>query len=224
MEADPLPLEVIAFVTSLRGGRFPFWFCGGTKPGRFAVGGAAAGGAGAFAAVCGPMFGRVSGRKDEVVGGLFIGLPMPLPPGAPILRVMSWEGLMKSRVALGPGEAPDSIGFETGRDLVWSTPAVLRIDGLSAWGSKAVADGLCGFSRNRSAVLAEKNPAEGELPGGSISWALRSGLFNPNSRFTGGGPAVVVVGLLNCGLDVCCPGGSTLACSTLCWWTGPTRV
>lgn len=113
-----------ALVTSLKGGRFPFAFCGGTLP--------------LFMAALGPLlvstFGRVSGRYDEVDGPRDNGLPTPFvaPPGAPTRRWTSVAGLTKSRELLGAGEPAEIIGLEIGTLLVWSTPAVLRMEGLSA--------------------------------------------------------------------------------------------
>lgn len=115
-----------ALVTSLRGGRFPFIFWGGTLP-RFMAAG--------FGELRASMLGRVNGRYEDVDWPLDKGLPLPAagPPGAPTRRWKSVVGLTKSRELLGgAGEAFESIGRETGKLLVWSTPAVFRIDGLSA--------------------------------------------------------------------------------------------
>lgn len=92
---------------------------------------------------------------------------------------MSEDGLTKSwaksRARIEAGDAPASIGFDIGTLFEWSTPAVLRMDGLSAWGSNwDPAAGMdWGLSRSISAALAEKNPAggcpvDGELLGGGI--------------------------------------------------------
>ena len=82
---------------------------------------------------------------------------------------------MKSRVWFEAGEAPASIGLDMGMLFVWSTPAVLRIDGLSAWGSNcgAADETDWGLSRSMSTARAEKNlaeaaPTDGELLGGII--------------------------------------------------------
>lgn len=58
-------------------------------------------------------------------------------------------------------ETPASIGLDIGRVLLWSKPAVLRMDGLSAWGSNwgAALGAAVGLSRSRSTALAEKNAA-----------------------------------------------------------------
>lgn len=85
------------------------------------------------------MLGLVNGRYDETEGPLLIGLLIP-PAGAPTLRCISVAGLTKSRVLLlllvvGAGEALDSMGLAIGILLEWSTPAVLRMEGLSACGS-----------------------------------------------------------------------------------------
>lgn len=60
-----------------------------------------------------------------------MGLPAPAP-GAPTLRWRSALGLTKSRELFGAGEADDSIGLDMGMLFEWSTPAVLRMEGLSA--------------------------------------------------------------------------------------------
>lgn len=67
-------------------------------------------------------------------------------PGAPIRLCISVLGLTKSLAAFACKGAPSGAGGTgitvagvkprfRGTDLLWSTPAVLRIDGLSAWGS-----------------------------------------------------------------------------------------
>lgn len=111
---------------------------------------------------------------------------MPPPPGTPILRCTSLDGLTKSRVLFEAGDTPASMGLEMGTLLVWSTPAVLRIDGLSACGSNGGAAPACGLSRRRSTARAEKNEADGVLPGGSMSCVARVSVGGgPGSRFTG---------------------------------------
>lgn len=110
-----------------------------------------------------------------------MGLPNPPPPGAPIFLCVSADGLTKSRVLLVAGGAPVTIGLDTGTLLEWSTPAVLRIEGLCAWGSNCgAAAGVLGLSRNISTARAEKNPADGEPIGGGMS------TFGPGSCLTGG--------------------------------------
>jgi hypothetical protein len=63
-------------------------------------------------ALFGSILGRVKGRYEDVVNPLFPGLAMaPPPPGAPIRRCASVEGLMKSLGPVVEGDAFDSIGF-----------------------------------------------------------------------------------------------------------------
>ena len=123
MGAVPPAPGVVALVTSFKGGLFPFIFCGPTPP-RFCNAG--------FAPFLGSMLGRVNGRYDDVDWPLFIGLPNPPPPGAPIFRFMSVDGLTKSRELFAAGDVPATMGFDMGTLLVWSTPAVLRMEGLCA--------------------------------------------------------------------------------------------
>lgn len=137
-------------------------------------------------------------------------------PGAPILRFISWEGLTKSRALFVAGEAapvPASMGLETGRLLLWSMPAVLRMEGLSAWGSKTGApDGIpLGLSRRRSTARAEKNDAEG-VPG-SVSWGLGGSLVvgAPNSRLMGTAPLVFDAAA------AACAGGTIRLLGRFCW-------
>jgi hypothetical protein len=70
-----------ALVTSFRGGRFPFIFCGGTLARSMAA---------ALGAGLASILGRVNGRNVEVDGPLDKGLPTPglpaEPPGAPTRR------------------------------------------------------------------------------------------------------------------------------------------
>lgn len=160
-EAGPPPLPPPlpetggpSLVTSLRGGRFPLIFCG-AKLGLFC-------GITGFVVDLGSTFGRVKGRYVDVDWALFVFMGLPIPPGAPSFRFISEEGLMKSRVGLEAGEeVPASMGFEMGTVLVWSKPAVLRIEGLSACGSNcgAEVEPACGLSRSMSTARAEKKPA-----------------------------------------------------------------
>lgn len=90
-----------ALVTSPSGGLF-------NAPSGAVVGGLAP-------ALLGSIFGRVNGRYEDVVNPRFPGLAMaPPPPGAPIRRCTSVEGLMKSLGEVVEGDAVDSIGFRIG--------------------------------------------------------------------------------------------------------------
>ena len=122
-----MPGEAFALVTSLNGGRLPFMFCGGTLPPRFTKPG--------LVVFFGSIFGRVKGLKDETEGPLESGLPKP-PVGGPALPTRFCRpdaGLMKSRERpfSGAGETPFPV-LTTATVFVWSIPAVLRIEGLSA--------------------------------------------------------------------------------------------
>lgn len=73
-----MPGDVVALVTSFRGGRFPLGFCcGGTLP-RFMAAG--------FGVFLASMLGRVKGRYDDVDGPRDNGLPTAGALGAPTLR------------------------------------------------------------------------------------------------------------------------------------------